>query len=243
MRALKYFLTFLSIFFAGLESSASCNYRDNTGPVNTPLMVSIWQGDKAAVGRLLSEKSTLNLQFSLCNDGGKALHTTPLINAVLATDSRVVADHVGMVEFLLLHGASPDFSADGFTPLHMAACVGNLPVVKMLLRFGASVDPHADGDTPLLMAVQDGHIEVVQELIAAGADLNVHDSLGGNLVSIAASQHYQDIVRLLVKLGVDPCAKDNDGNDAIYWADFGGDKRSEREAIIGFLKSKCGRYD
>lgn len=192
---------------------------------------------------MLSEKPTLNLQFTLCDDGGKPLHTTPLVNAVLATDSSVVADHVGMVEFLLLHGASPDFSADGFTPLHMAASVGNLPVVKMLLRFGASVDPHADGDTPLLMAVQDGHIEVVQELIAAGADLNVHDSLGGNLVSITASQHHEDIVRLLVKLGVDPCAKDNDGNDAIYWANMNLNENPHTKPIIDFLRSQCGLYD
>lgn len=148
-----------------------------------------------------------------------------------------------MVEFLLQHGASPDFSATGWTPLHMAASIGDLATVRLLLRYGASIDPvHKEG-TPLLVAVQDGSIAVVKELIAAGADINMRDSLGGNLVSIAANQHLEEIVRLLVQLGIDACARDNEGRDAVYWAGFGGDDNPQKLKVIAFLKGKCGRYD
>jgi ankyrin repeat protein len=71
----------------------------------------------------------------------------------------------------------------------------------------------------------------------------VHDSLGGNLVAIAASQHHEEIVRLLVQLGIDPCEKDNDGNDPIYWASFSSNDDAPQRAVVAFLKDKCGRYD
>ena len=71
----------------------------------------------------------------------------------------------------------------------------------------------------------------------------MRDSLGGNLVSIAACQHHEEIVRLLVQLGIDPCARDNDGNDALHWAGFGDDAEPQRQQVIAFLKNKCGRYD
>jgi ankyrin repeat protein len=80
-------------------------------------------------------------------------------------------------------------------------------------------------------------------LIAAGADIHVRDSLGGNLVSVAANQHHVEIVRLLVQLGIDPCARDNEGRDAVYWAGFGEDDNPQKLKVIAFLKSECGRYD
>jgi ankyrin repeat protein len=242
MRAIKYWGVFFAIFLVGDCAHALCSYSNLTGPIKTPLMVAIWQGDTAAVSKMLSAVTRLDTKFTVC-PGEEASHITPLLNAILAIDqSRVGSGHREMMEFLLQHGASPDFSADDFAPLHMAAALGDLPTVKLLLRYGALVDLNPRDKTPLLVAVQDGSIAVVRELIAAGADINVRDSLGGNLVSIAASQHHEEILRLLVQLGVDPCARDNDGNSAIYWACFGSDDDPQKYSIVAFLDSKCGRY-
>jgi uncharacterized protein len=243
MRAIEYWVIFFAIFLGGDCAHAYCSFSGGTGPIETPFMVAIWLGDTETVGRMLSSQASLDTKFTFCS-GHETSHTTPLLNAILAIDaSRVSSGNRKMVEFLLQHGASPDFSADGWTPLHMAASIGDLATVKLLLRYGASIDPvHKEG-TPLLMAVQDGHLSVVRELIAAGADINVLDSLGENLVSIAACQHHEEIVRLLVQLGIDPCARDKEGNDAIYWAGFGEDDDPQKQKVIAFLKGECGRYD
>jgi ankyrin repeat protein len=240
MRGISYWIVILLALASSLRAHAYCRYPDLIGPVNTPLMVAIWQGDKDAVSRLMD--STLDLKFKICSDSGKDLFTTPLINAIHGAFSRRnTGDHEGMVEFLLLHGASPNFCPQGdYTPLDAAASLGNLAMVKTLLRYGATINPKDGRYAPLISAVESGHINVVRELIAAGADLEVRDSIGGNLVSIAASQPDEEMVKFLVQLGVDPCAKDNYGNDTIYWADFGLDERPQREAITSFLKSKCG---
>lgn len=242
MRAIKYWVLFIAIFLGGDCAHAYCSYSSRTGPIKTPLMVAIWLGDTEVVSKMLSSEASLNTKFTFCS-GYEASHTTPLLNAILAIRMhRSGRAHEEMVAFLLNHGASPDFSAGGWTPLHMAASIGDLATVKLLLRYGASVDPiHKEG-TPLLIAVQNGSVAVVRELIAAGADINVRDSLGGNLVSIAADQHYEELVRLLVQLGINPCARDNEGKDAVYWADFGGDN-PQKSKVIAFLKSKCGLYD
>jgi hypothetical protein len=59
---------------------------------------------------------------------------------------------------------------------------------------------------------------------------------------MAASQHYEEVVKLLIQLGVDPCEKDRDGHDALYWAGLGADE-AEGLGTIKLLKLACGRYD
>lgn len=243
MRIANYWIMVFLALTPALRAHAYCSYPDLVGPVNTPLMVAIWRGDRDAVSRLMG--STLDLKFKICSDSDKDLFTTPLINAIHGVSSwRNTGDHEGMVEFLLLHGASPNFSPQAdYTPLEAAASLGNLTMVKALLRFGAIINPKDGGQAPLILAVESGHIEVVQELIAAGADFKVRDSIGGNLVSIAADRRDEEMVRFLVQLGVDPCAKDNDGNDAIYWASMDLNENPHKQPIINFLRSQCGLYD
>lgn len=233
----------LLLVLSSLPVWGYCSFSSRTGPVKDPLMVAIWQGDVDAVGKMLSSVATLDSQYTIC-PGAEATHTTPLLNAIFAkSEARVGEAHDKMVEFLLSHGASPDYSADEFGPLHMAAALDDLPTVHLLLRYGASVDLKPRDRTPLLVAVQDGSFAVVRELIAAGANIDVHDSLGNNLVAIAADQHSEELVRLFVQLGIDPCVRDKDGNSATYWADFGSDDKPRKRAVIAFLKSKCGLYD
>lgn len=243
MRIASYWIMVFLALTPALRAHAYCSYPDLVGPVNTPLMVAIWRGDRDAVSRLMG--STLDLKFKICSDSDKDHFTTPLINAIHGVSSRRnTGDHEGMVEFLLLHGASPNFSPQAsYTPLEAAASLGNLNMVKALLRYGAAIDAKYRGQAPLVSAVESGHIEVVQELIAAGADPKVRDSIGNNLVSVAADRRDEEMVKFLVQLGVDPCAKDNDGNDAIYWASMDLNENPHKQPIIDFLRSQCGLYD
>ena len=207
MPRLKYWMVILVTLAAGLRANAYCRIPDLIGQVDTPLMVAIWRGDKDTVTRLMPP--TFDVKFKICSDGPYDLFTSPLINAIHGSYSRLNrGDHEGMVEFLLEHGASPNFTPqDNYTPLDAAASVGTLRMVKALLHYGATVNPKDGRYAPLIMAVEHGRLDVVQELIAAGADLKVRDSIGGNLVSAAASQHDEEMVKFLVQLGWIPARK------------------------------------
>uniref|UniRef100_A0A6Q2Z2W1 asparaginase n=1 Tax=Esox lucius TaxID=8010 RepID=A0A6Q2Z2W1_ESOLU len=79
---------------------------------------------------------------------------------------------------------------DGRTPLHIAACEGNLKVVQYLLGQGATVyAKDRYGNTPLCNAVQYRHKEVVKLLRKTGAHFSREEleNAGSNLCSLAAS--------------------------------------------------------
>lgn len=215
-----------SLFFvlATVQAWGYCSYSSKTGPVKSPLMVAIWQGDIETVAKLLNSGMAVNALVPLdCNDGGKPLLTSPLLNAILAKDSLLFRTHgkdlhgQEMVEFLLDHGADPSLLVQNFGSLHMAASLGDHDSIKALLKHGVRVDDrNEDGETALLMAAQrENGPAVIQELVAAGADINALNNLGDNAVMLAAWQHHLDTVQLLVGLGVDACAKNNKGETAI----------------------------
>src|SRR4029077_10034506 len=170
------------------------------------------------------------------------LETTPLLNAVWAVHgSWIGAGHVEMVEFLLKNGASPNFTVDGYSPLHMAVSSADLKVVQLLLQYGAKLDARDHGQTPLHMAARNEEsIALVPVLVAAGADVNALDGLGGNAVSIAAFYHNLEGVKLFVNLGVDACVRDQTGKTAMYWVELNNNDDPDKQETISLLKEKCG---
>lgn len=224
-----------------------CLYSQGTGPVDSSLMVAIWRGDTEAVHRLLGSGAELNVLFRLdCDDGNEKLRTTPLINAIEAAALPAFRSRLDMLELLLNHGADPNFRApQGISPLQMAASLGEIPsdVTKILLQHGARVDDqNKGGETALLIASQRKNgLAVIRELVAAGANIYATNNLGHNAVMLAAWQHYKDNVKILVDLGVPPCAVDNDGKTAIDQARTNLNEDPGKQEIIAFLQEKCGR--
>jgi len=117
--------------------------------------------------------------------------------------------------------ASPDdlnvYSADGWTPLHLAAFFNHPDAVTLLAGCSAdlhlpSKSPFARGNTPLHAAVAHGSLEAVGMLIAQGADVN-RRQLGNDLrpLHIAAYQARPDATVALLAAGADVSAIDDKG--------------------------------
>lgn len=109
------------------------------------------------------------------------------------------------------------FARDGFTPLHLAAFFGRVPVVELLLSAGAPVNEVSRNPSalrPLHSAVAHRQpqvaLEISRALVAAGADVNATQQGGWTALHAAALHGNLPLVRLLLEAGAAPGAK-NDG--------------------------------
>jgi ankyrin repeat protein len=85
------------------------------------------------------------------------------------------------LSFLLGKGARPDAqTAQGVTPLSLAAQLGWLEGAELLLGRGASVDlGNGRGETPLILAVQQRDLPMVRLLLSKGANPKKTDNAAG----------------------------------------------------------------
>jgi ankyrin repeat protein len=111
-------------------------------------------------------------------------------------------------------GVNPNIqsTAEGGTPLHVAADRGYLRIVKFLLKHGANPNMKNDyGNTPLHDAAAFGHREVVKLLLEHGANPNIRDNDGYTPLHYAVGFCYVDVVRVLLDHGADPTIRDKKG--------------------------------
>jgi ankyrin repeat protein len=105
------------------------------------------------------------------------------------------------------------FSYDGWTPLHLAAFFGRLPIVTFLIGRGADLSARSSNsinNTPLHAAVAGGRVESALALIEAGSDVNAPDGGGHTPLHIAAEAGYVPIVEALLRRHADPHAVDGE---------------------------------
>ena len=115
------------------------------------------------------------------------------------------------------------------TPLYMASYLGHLDIVELLVENGARIN-HKDtrgGWTALTLASSQGHNHIVEYLIIEGANLNERNNIGDTALILACASNdgnnYLKIIGLLLDEGVDISIKDNEGHDAMYYAERNGD--------------------
>lgn len=118
------------------------------------------------------------------------------------------------------------YSADGFTPLHLAAFFGRPDAVRFLLDRGAEVDAPGTGwmtGTPLHSAVSSRQPEAAALLLGAGADPDARQSGGWTPLHAAARNGDLASVEALLGAGADPAAVNDDGASVRDLAAEGGD--------------------
>ena len=126
------------------------------------------------------------------------------------------------------------YSPDGFTPVALAAYLGQRDVTEYLLGKYANVNAiakNATGFTPLTGAIASNHTEISKLLVKKGADVN-HRYEGGVSPLMEASQNGNlEIVRFLLENGADPTAKTGDGKTPMSFA-----KEKNRVEVVEALK-------
>jgi ankyrin repeat protein len=104
-------------------------------------------------------------------------------------------------------------SADGWTPLHLAAFFGHADAVRYLLERGAdprALSSNAQSNHPLHAACAGGGVQAALALIASGADPG-YAAQGFTPLHIASANGLREVVRALLDAGADPAVRDPSG--------------------------------
>lgn len=105
-----------------------------------------------------------------------------------------------------------------YTPIAYAASMGNRDAVAFFLSQGADVngvDPENKFSVgTLTMAVSANKPELVKELVQARADVNLLAGTDTPFIRAASAQN-MEMMKLLIELGADPKAVDNEGRTAL----------------------------
>ena len=105
-------------------------------------------------------------------EGNKQPQKTVHIQGDSVLHYTVLAGQIENVEKLLTHGmrVQHQSAADGATPLHRAAQVGNIEIAKVLINHGADLNaPNYLGQTSLHVALESNHIEFAKFMSTKGA--------------------------------------------------------------------------
>ena len=113
------------------------------------------------------------------------------------------------------------YSSDGFTPVALAAYLGQRETVEHLIENGADVNAVArnpTGFTPLTGAVSQNHTEIAKVLVKNGANVNHSYEGGFTPLTHAASSGNTELVIFLLDHGADPNTKTSDGKSPLSFA-------------------------
>jgi hypothetical protein len=145
-------------------------------------------------------------------------YVTPLVAAL-------AGKHFQTAKLLHLCGADPNVQyCVGNTPLHSAACYGDVEIVQILLNLEADVNiRNNDSETPLdyvsVAPSDSGDVpdysqslaNVARLLLDRGADINTRDIFGWTPLHSAAYMRRIDVIRVLLERGANTGPEDKQG--------------------------------
>lgn len=188
-------------------------------------------GDREEVAELLRQGADINHANI---DGLTALHQA------------CIDENAEMVQFLVENGSEVNRGDnEGWTPLHAAASCGFLQITKYLIEHGARVGAvNSEGELPLDVATEDAMnrllkaevkkqgIDVDQArreeervmlqdamtVLAGSGSLVPHPNTQATALHVAAAKGYIEVLKVLLKCGIDVDSRDSDGWTAFHAA-------------------------
>src|SRR6185436_19935370 len=177
------------------EDPTLIDARSRTG--DSAILTAVYHRQKDIVNLLVARGASLSL-FEAC-----------------------AAGEIERVERTLDASTINAYSADGWTPLHLAAYFGHPKVAEMLLAQDADVaarSRNSNGNTPLHAALAGNHqlvaalligrgadvnnnLDAINALISQGADVTAGNGEGSTPLSIAQEKNHREAAALLRKYG------------------------------------------
>ncbi|XP_022800163.1 ankyrin-3-like [Stylophora pistillata] len=179
--------------------------ESKTAEGHTPLMVAAANGKLHAVKWFLGKGANVT-----CVDNSR---WNMLHSAAHGGDTDVI-------DLILTH--LPDIeskTAEGFTPLMVAALQGKLHAVKWFLEKGAIVTCVDNNRWNMLhFAARGGDTDVIDLILTHLPDIESKTAHGSTPLIIAVCFGKRQDVKYLLERGANPFTKDNDGRDSLYYA-------------------------
>lgn len=184
--------------------------RDPSGV--SAVFLALYRGNNEAAQEIAAKRSSLDVYEAA------ALGNLTRLKSILAHDKSLAGS----------------YSPDGFTPLALAAYVGQKETARYLLGIGS--DPNAvakneTGFTALTGAVSQNHTGVAKMLVENGANVDYSYEGGFTPLMHAAYAGNLELVKLLLEHGADPNAKNGEGKTPLAFA-----REKGHDTVVELLK-------
>jgi ankyrin repeat protein len=228
---------------------AEVDSRTKSG--HTPLTMAATQGNREIVELLIISGADVNVRditgkTPLLWAIAGVMLASPLEQARLSVEDRqAVQKEIQKMKgewqevalLLIAHGANTNAISEGYTPLSMAANVGDKDLVETLIEHGADIDYSAGHETALHAAIAEKHRDVAELLIIKGANVNVKNLSGRTTLHFLAA-HIDDrkLAELMIEHGANINARDKDGTTPLTFA-----TNAQNNQVAEVIKERGGK--